>query len=203
MEDITDMTQGQHTDADLTDGEVIAEDIPETTDAQSDDSPADALYTKAELDMLLQREGDRRVTAARQKWERESGEKIAEAARLSAEDTAMEKDRVIAELADKLRETENEMRRRECELECIRELEARGLPASLAPAVMCEDRGEMKRRLFVITGVIRAACEKEVHERLSGRTPTSGRKSSKKSGSIADMSVNRLQALYELGEFHE
>lgn len=91
-------------------------------------------YSAEEVRALLQSEGDRRVSGARRKWEKETEEAIAgEASKRAAELTASleaERERLCAEL-----EGERERsRQRERELEIVRLLGERDLPATPSSA---------------------------------------------------------------------
>lgn len=100
----------------------------------SDGQKSGAFYSAEEVRALLQSEGDRRVSGARRKWEKETEEAIAgEASKRAAELTASleaERERLCAEL-----EGERERsRQRERELEIVRLLGERDLPATPSSA---------------------------------------------------------------------
>ena len=160
----------------------------------SDGQKNGAFYSAEEVRALLQSEGDRRVTGARRKWEKEAEEAIAgEASRRAAELTASleaERERLCAEL-----EGERERsRQRERELEIVRLLGERDLPATLLPLIM--PARDCAEAVGALADTVAALASRETKRRLSSDAPKAAEKGIKfTSEELRTIPVARLQEM--------
>lgn len=139
----------------------------ETTGAEQAENKT---YTFEEVQALLQREGDKRVTAAlktqQKKYERELS-----LSKLDGDERAKaEKDARIAELEQKLRDMD--IANNKSELKSV--LSSRGLSAEFADIInITDDIEESQARIDTLDKLFKAAVKAEVEKRLSatGGTP--------------------------------
>lgn len=124
-------------------------------------------FTKAELDALIQREGDKRVTQAMKKQEG----KIKEAeklAKMSAEEKYVyeleQREKAIAEKERQLSLAENKA-------EAAKILADKGISADLVQFVVAEDADTMSANIKLLEKAFKASVKAEVEKRLSGTTP--------------------------------
>ena len=153
-----------------------------------------AFYSAEEVRALLQSEGDRRVSGARRKWEKETEEAIAgEASKRAAELTASleaERERLCAEL-----EGERERsRQRERELEIVRLLGERDLPATLLPLIM--PARDCAEAVGALADTVASLASRETKRRLSSDAPKAAEKGIKfTSEELRTIPVARLQEM--------
>ena len=160
----------------------------------SDGQKSGAFYSAEEVRALLQSEGDRRVSGARRKWEKEAEEAIAgEASKRAAELTASleaERERLCAEL-----EGERERsRQRERELEIVRLLGERDLPATLLPLIM--PARDCAEAVGALADTVAVLASRETKRRLSSDAPKAAEKGIKfTSEELRTIPVARLQEM--------
>lgn len=134
----------------------------ETTGAEQ--QAENKTYTFEEVQALLQREGDKRVTAAlktqQKKYERELS-----LSKLDGDERAKaEKDARIAELEQKLRDMD--IANNKSELKSV--LSSRGLSAEFADIIIItDDIEESQARIDTLDKLFKAAVKAEVEKRLS------------------------------------
>ena len=151
-------------------------------------------HSAEEVRALLQSEGDRRVSGARRKWEKETEEAIAgEASKRAAELTASleaERERLCAEL-----EGERERsRQRERELEIVRLLGERDLPATLLPLIM--PARDCAEAVGALADTVASLASRETKRRLSSDAPKAAEKGIKfTSEELRTIPVARLQEM--------
>lgn len=124
-------------------------------------------FTKSELDALIQREGDKRVTQAMKKQEG----KIKEAeklAKMSAEEKYVyeleQREKAIAEKERQLSLAENKA-------EAAKILADKGISAELVNFVVAEDADTMNANIKLLEKCFKASVKSEVEKRLAGNTP--------------------------------
>lgn len=92
-----------------------------------------------------------------------------------------------------LEEREKALERREMRAEALEKLAAIGLPAGLADAVNCEDRGSMERSIQALDGAFREAVRLAVEERLRGAAPAAGASAQDAGDDLDDADYYRLR----------
>lgn len=125
-------------------------------------------YTKEEVDMLLQKEADRRVSQALAKQKKEYDKKLSLVNLDEQQRAQAEKDMRIAELQEQLKEFAIE--RNKSELKTV--LGNRGLSPSFADLIeIGDDMEEAQARIDSLDKLFKAAVADEVKKRLSGGVP--------------------------------
>lgn len=149
---------------------------------QKPEDVANKTYTHAELEELLQKEGDKRVSEAYKKLEEKFKEKLKkelevqlqEAKRL-ADLSAEEREKELARKnAERVEELEKELKRRDLEMDTLAELERNKLPASFKQFLIGEDAESTNKNIKAFKEVFDAELEKIKKENLAGTTPKSG-----------------------------
>lgn len=124
-------------------------------------------FTKSELDALLQKEGDKRVTQAMKKQEG----KIKEAEKL-AKMSAEEKYVYELEQREKaIEQKERELSLAENKAEAAKILADKGISAELVQFVVAEDADTMNANIKLLEKAFKASVKKEVEARLQGNSP--------------------------------
>lgn len=128
-------------------------------------------YTQEQVNELLQKETDRRVTAALQKQEKKNAEKVREAEKLAKmneeEKFKYELDQREAAIAAK----EKELALMENKNEASKILAEKGLSLTLVDFVVAEDADTMATNIKVLEQAFKASVKAEVEKRMGGSTP--------------------------------
>lgn len=149
-------------------------DVPTT-----EEEAAVKTYSEEEVQKLLQAETDRKTTkalqTAREKWEQEYKEKLAqeksEAEKLASM-SAEEKARLELNKQKEQFETERQQFLREkMELETVKQLSSQGLPVDFARYVLADDAETVSNNIKAFKEQWETAISNAVEERLKGRTP--------------------------------
>ena len=124
-------------------------------------------FTKSELDALLQKEGDKRVTQAMktQEGKIKEAEKLA---RMSAEE------KYVYELEQRekaIEQKERELSLAENKAEAAKILADKGISAELVQFVVAEDADTMNANIKLLEKAFKASVRNEVEKRLAGTTP--------------------------------
>ena len=124
-------------------------------------------FTQAELDALLQKEGDRRVSQAMKKQEG----KLKEAQKL-AKMSAEEKYVYELEQREKaIEEKERQLSLAENKAEAAKILAEKGISAELVSFVVTDDAETMNANIKLLEREFKKSVKAEVEKRLSGTTP--------------------------------
>lgn len=128
-------------------------------------------YTQEQVDEMLQRETDRRVTQALQKQEKKNAEKVREAEKLARmneeEKFKYELDQREAAIAAK----EKELALMENKNEASKILSEKGISLALVDFIVAEDAETMKANIDVLDKAFKASVKAEVEKRMSSSTP--------------------------------
>ena len=128
-------------------------------------------YTQEEVDILLQKEGDRRVTEALKTAERKNQEKVKEAQKL-AQMNEQEKYQYELEQREKaIAEKERELTMAQNRNEASKILAEKGLSLSLVDFVVAEDAETMNKNISLLDKAFKQSVKLEVEKRLSSNTP--------------------------------
>lgn len=156
--------------------EIMADAQPAGTEKEetkfAEGSEEKTIYTAEEVRALLQSEGDRRVSGARRKWEKEMGTEIESAAQSRARELTDQLNCEAETLRAALAEAEEKMAHRERELSVMRGLDSRALPQKLLPIFMAAEQGTEEELMDSLTAVIADEAARQVMERLSSPAPT-------------------------------
>lgn len=128
-------------------------------------------YTQAEVDELLQKEGDRRVTEAMKKAEKKNQAKIKEAQKLAKMDEEQKYAYELEQREKAIEAKERELAVAENKAEASRILADRGISVSLVDMVVAEDADEMMDKINTLDTAFKASVKAEVEKRLASKTP--------------------------------
>lgn len=128
-------------------------------------------YTQEEVNELLQREADRRVSQALQKQEKKNQEKVREAEKL-ARMNEQEKYQYELEQREKaIEEKEKALALAENKNEAGKILADKGLSLDLVDFVVAEDAETMKDKIATLEKAFKSSVKAEVERRLSSNSP--------------------------------
>lgn len=128
-------------------------------------------YTQEEVDALLQREADRRVSQALQKQEKKNAEKVREAEKL-ARMNEQEKFQYELEQREKaIVEKEKALALAENKNEAGKILAEKGISLALVDFIVAEDAETMKQNIAVLDKAFKQSVKEEVERRLSSSSP--------------------------------
>lgn len=142
----------------------------ETTGTQ-EVTETERTYSQAEVDALLQKEGDRRVTAALKKQEEKYKDKVEEAKKLAVMN---EKDRYEYELQQRekrVAEMEKELAISHMKDEATKVLAEKGLSISLVDLVVNEDADTTNANISLLEKAFKQSVKDEVEKRLAAKVP--------------------------------
>lgn len=128
-------------------------------------------YTQAEVEELLQKEADRRVTQALQKAEKKNAEKVREAQKLAQMNEAEKFQYQLEQREKALVEKEKAMALLENKNEASKILADKGLALSLVDFVVAEDAETMNRNISLLEKAFKQSVKAEVEKRLGSSTP--------------------------------
>lgn len=130
-------------------------------------------YTREEVELLLQKEGDRRVTAALKKQAEKAARKEREATKL-ANMSAEDKYRYELEKREAaIIEKERQLVLSENKNAASKVLADKGLDLSLVDFVLAEDAEQMYNNINVLDKAFRKSVKAEVEKRLANKSPQS------------------------------
>lgn len=128
-------------------------------------------YTQEEVNELLQREADRRVSQALQKQEKKNQEKVREAEKL-ARMNEQEKFQYELEQREKaIEEKEKALSLAENKNEAGKILADKGLSLELVDFIVAEDAETMKQNITKLERAFKESVKREVEKRLSSSSP--------------------------------
>ena len=149
----------------------MAENIDKSVETGAEENTEPKTYTQEELDALLQRETDRRVTEALKKANKKNEEKVKEAQRL-AQMNEEEKFRYQLEQREKaIEEKEKALALAENKNEAGKILAEKGLSLALVDFVVAEDAETMNQNISLLEKEFNKSVKAEVEKRLSSKAP--------------------------------
>lgn len=153
------------------------------------------VYTKEEVEKLLQQEADRRVTQARKKFESELEKRIAaerkeaeRLAKLSEEEKIKHK---LEEQRRQLEQRERELLHKELKLEAVKILSEKNLPVDMIDMLVGQDADQTMNNIEAFEAAFRSAVEEAVNKRLGTTSGTPGSGTSKRMITRDDL-LNKL-----------
>lgn len=145
-----------------------------TVGTETGDVVVEKTYTESEVQALLQREGDRRVSSALNKQKKEFERQVAESEKLKSMD---EKQRQEYEYAQKLQELENrekEFNIAQNKLEATKVMANRGLPIEFVDYIVAEDAETMMENITTFERAFKSAVADAVAEKVASPAPKNG-----------------------------
>ena len=147
------------------------ENIENTTELQNEGQENEKTYTQNEVNELLQRESDRRVSQALAKQKKEYEKKLSLSNLDENQRAVAEKDNRISELEEQLKE----FRTIQAKNEVIQVLDARGLSPQFADLIAIDDDIEAAQaRIETLDNLFKKSVQDEVKRRLATPTPKVG-----------------------------
>lgn len=131
-------------------------------------------YTEQEVAELLQREGDRRVTSALKKQQKQFESKIAEAEKLRGMDEAQRQQYEFEQRVKELEAREKEFNLAQNKLEASKVLANRNLPVEFVDYIVAEDADTMLENINIFEKAFKAAVADAVNKKIASPTPKSG-----------------------------
>lgn len=128
-------------------------------------------YTQEEVNELLQREGDKRVSEAMKKAERKQQAKIQEATKLAKMDEEQRYQYELEQREKAIQEKEKALALAENKAAAASILSNRGMSADLVALVVAEDADSMNENINLLDKAFKASVKAEVEKRLSSSTP--------------------------------
>ena len=131
-------------------------------------------YTEEEVQDLLQREADRRVSSALKKQKQEYENKMAEAERLKSMDEAQRKDYEYNQKLQELEQRERDFTVAQNKLEATKVMANRGLPVEFVDYIVAEDAETMLENINVFERAFKSAVSDAVSKKISAPSPKNG-----------------------------
>jgi hypothetical protein len=131
-------------------------------------------YTESEVAEMLQRETDRRVTAALKKQQAQFKTELAEAEKLRGMDEAQRKDYEYNQKVAELEQREREFNLAQNKLEASKVLANRGLPIEFVDYIVADDADTMLENINVFDKAFKAAVADAVSKKIAAPTPKNG-----------------------------
>lgn len=128
-------------------------------------------YTQEEVDMMLQQEGDRRVSQALKKAEERHQAKVKEAERLAAMNEQEKFQYQLEQREQAIIEKERALALAENKAAATSILAEKGLSTSLVDFVVAEDADTMNDNIKRLDTAFRASVKAEVEKRLGSANP--------------------------------
>lgn len=151
-------------------------------------------YTQEEVDALLQAEGDRRVTQALKKKEKE----MSEAAKLSAMDESEKAKYQLEQKERDLQERERILALNENKYAAVKILAEKGLPVQLADFIVAPDADTTKANIKTVEKIMNDAVAEAVKKQIGYTPGTSGNsKAPLTKEDVMKMSLREQQDLYQ------
>lgn len=139
--------------------------------AENDTSATPKTYTQEEVDMLLQKEGDKRVTEALKKQERKNAEKMREAEKLAQMNEQQKYEYQLEQREKALAEKEKALALAENKNEASKILAEKGLSLQLVDFVVAESAEDMNNNIALLEKAFKASVKAEVEKRLGSSAP--------------------------------
>ena len=142
--------------------------------AENLDNPAtddDKTYTQAEVDAMLQREADKRVSEALKKQELKTSAKIKEAEKLAQMNESQKYEYELDRREQAIASKERELSLSENKNEASKILSEKGISLSLVNFVVAEDAETMNQNINLLEKAFKQSVKAEVEKRLSTNTP--------------------------------
>ena len=159
----------------------------EETATENNDTPK--TYTQEEVEKLLQKEGDRRVTEALKKAEKKNQDKVKEAQKLAQMNEQEKYEYELKQREKAIAEKEMELTLAENKNEASKILSEKGLSLTLVDFVVADDADTMKSNIDLLDRAFKASVRAEVEKRLGSSSP---KKSTASDGVVTKDEFNKM-----------
>lgn len=140
----------------------------ETTETENQEVKT---YTQEEVEALLQKETDRRVSAALKKQEKKNADKIREAERLANMTAEQRYEETLKQREAAIEAKERELALAENKNACAKILSEKGLSLDLVEFVVADDADMMDENIKKLEKAFKASVKAEVEKRLGSSVP--------------------------------
>lgn len=138
------------------------------------DVSVEKTYTESEVQALLQREGDRRVSSALKKQQKEFETRQAEAEKLRDMDENQRKEYEYSQKLQELEQREREFTIAQNKLEATKVLANRELPIEFVDYIVAEDADTMMENITIFERAFKAAVADAVAKKIASPAPKGG-----------------------------
>ena len=128
-------------------------------------------YTQEEVDALLQKEADRRVTEALKKQERKNADKVREAEKLAQMNEQQKYEYQLEQREKAILEKEKALALAENKNEASKILAEKGLSLALVDFVVAEEAETMNANISLLEKAFKQSVKAEVEKRLGSSSP--------------------------------
>ena len=148
--------------------------VVENQSAENAGGDAPKTYTEEEVQALLQQEGDRRVSSAQKKWQKDLENKMAEAEKLRNMDESQRKEYEYEQKLHELEDREREFAITQNKLEATKVLANRNLPVEFVDYIVAEDAETMMANITTFEKLFNSAVADAVAKRIASPAPKTG-----------------------------
>lgn len=155
-------------------------------------------YTKEEVEALLQKEADKRVSAALKKAEFKKEQAVKEAQKLAAMNEEEKYKYQLEQKEKELAEREQRLSILENTTEASKILAEKGISVALVDMVVAADAETMKEKIDLLDREFKASVKAEVEKRLASNTPKRNLPpdNALSKEQFLKLPVNKMQELY-------
>lgn len=146
----------------------------DTSTEETGEASGEKTYTESEVQALLQQEGDRRVSSALKKQQKEFEAKQAEADKLRAMDENQRKEYEYTQKLQELEQREREFTVAQNKLEATKVLANRELPIEFVDYIVAEDADTMMENINTFERLFKAAVADAVAKKIASPAPKGG-----------------------------
>lgn len=145
--------------------------VTETQNTEGQENNTPKTYTEEEVQALLQKEGDRRVTEALKKAEKKNEQRVREAEKLAQMNEQEKYEYTLQQREAAIAEKEKELALAENKNEASKILAEKGLSLSLVDFVVAEDAETMNQNIKLLETAFNNSVKAEVEKRLASKAP--------------------------------
>lgn len=138
------------------------------------ESTIEKTYTESEVQALLQREGDRRVSSALKKQQKEFERQAAEADKLRDMDESQRKEYEYTQRLQELENKEREFAVAQNKLEATKVMANRELPIEFVDYIVAEDAETMMENITTFERLFKGAVADAVAKKIASPAPKTG-----------------------------
>lgn len=146
----------------------------ETQPVENAGGDAPKTYTEEEVQALLQQEGDRRVSSAQKKWQKELENRMAEAEKLKNMDESQRREYEYEQKLRELEDRERDFAITQNKLEATKVLANRHLPVEFVDYIVAEDAETMMANITKFETLFNSAVADAVANKIASPAPKTG-----------------------------
>lgn len=148
--------------------------VETSTGIETGEVAVEKTYTESEVQALLQREGDRRVSSALKKQQKEFERKTAEADKLRDMDESQRKEYEYTQRLQELESKEREFAIAQNKLEATKVMANRELPIEFVDYIVAEDAETMMENITTFERAFKSAVADAVAKKIASPAPKTG-----------------------------